>query len=112
MMTPVCRTNDQWTAKFRLASDPTKYASQPYVIFAQRVELWAERLHFRRLSAVTPAHKSRLPIVETIKRRVHSRMRPAGPSAAKPALTMSIDSPRPSMMLRRRRLFDPSSVNR
>ena len=51
MMTPVCRTNDQWTAKFRLASDPTKYASQPYVIFVQRVKLWAERLHFRRLSA-------------------------------------------------------------
>ena len=41
MMTPVCRTNDQWTAKFRLASDPTKYASQPYVIVVQRAELWA-----------------------------------------------------------------------
>ena len=91
MMTPVCRTNDQWTVKFRLASDPTKYASQPYVIFVQRVELWAERLHFRRLSggieaagadeatatklgrahsfslitsAVTPAPKPRLPIVD------------------------------------------------
>jgi|SoiMethySBSTD1v2_1073268.scaffolds.fasta_scaffold348974_2 hypothetical protein len=38
MMTPVCRTNDQWTAKFRLASDPTKYASQPYEIFVQREE--------------------------------------------------------------------------
>ena len=36
MMTPVCRTNDQWTVKFRLASDPTKYASQPYEIFVQR----------------------------------------------------------------------------
>ena len=33
MMTPVCRTNDQWTAKFLLASDPTQYASQPYMIF-------------------------------------------------------------------------------
>jgi hypothetical protein len=53
MMTPVCRTNDQWTAKFRLTSDPTKSASQPYVIFAERVELWAECLHFPRLSGVS-----------------------------------------------------------
>ena len=50
MMTPVCRTNDQWTAKFRFASDPTQYASQPYVLFVQRVELWAERLRFRSSS--------------------------------------------------------------
>jgi hypothetical protein len=49
MMTPVCRTNDQWTVKFRLASDPTKYGSQPYEIFVQREELWAERPHFRLL---------------------------------------------------------------
>jgi hypothetical protein len=55
MMTPVCRTNDQWPAKFRLASDPTQYASQPYVIFVLRVEVWAERLHFRRGSGCIEA---------------------------------------------------------
>ncbi len=38
MMTPVCQTNDHWTAKFRLASDPTQYASQPYALVVQRVE--------------------------------------------------------------------------
>jgi hypothetical protein len=38
MMTPVCQTNDHWTTKFRLASDPTQYASQPYALIVQRVE--------------------------------------------------------------------------
>jgi len=27
MMTPVCQTNDHCATKFRLASDPTQYAS-------------------------------------------------------------------------------------
>ena len=62
MMTPVCRTNGQWTVKFRLAADPTKYPSQPYEIFVQREELWAERLHLRLLSGGIEAEGADEPL--------------------------------------------------